>query len=57
METKGLFGLDINDSIWNDVGLGDIDNGAPPPDWLADNRMQSGIRAMLELDHCKEEEK
>jgi hypothetical protein len=56
MELKGLFGLGIDDSIWNDAGLGDLDDGSPAPDWLADDCTRQGIRALLERDRCEEEE-
>ncbi|KAG6807063.1 hypothetical protein H0H92_008485, partial [Tricholoma furcatifolium] len=56
--TKGLFALDVDDTIWQDVGLTD-DMGSinvTPPAWLADDRVRDGIRAFLEHDRCIEEE-
>ncbi|KAI6010640.1 hypothetical protein BKA83DRAFT_4067997, partial [Pisolithus microcarpus] len=53
--SKGLFQLDVDSSIWQDVGLGE---GNPdPPQWLADEDVHKGIRLMLEVDHCNEEER
>ncbi|KAG6809758.1 hypothetical protein H0H92_014854 [Tricholoma furcatifolium] len=57
IETKGLFTLDVDDAIWQDVGLTD-DVGSlnlTPPAWLADNSVRDGIRALLEHDRCIEE--
>ncbi|KAG6807078.1 hypothetical protein H0H92_008863, partial [Tricholoma furcatifolium] len=58
IETKGLFTLDVDDSIWQDVGLTE-DMGSvnvTPPAWLADERVRNGIKALLEHDRCIEEE-
>ncbi|KAG6823861.1 hypothetical protein H0H92_008822, partial [Tricholoma furcatifolium] len=58
IETKGLFALDVDDAIWQDTGLtGDAsDIDATPPPWLADEAVRDGIRALLELDRCVEED-
>ena len=53
-----LFSLDVDDDIWQDIGL-DLDNldaSGNPPLWLCDQDARDGIKAMLELDRCKEEE-
>ncbi|KAF8132633.1 hypothetical protein K438DRAFT_2130094 [Mycena galopus ATCC 62051] len=50
---KGLYQLDVDDMIWQDVGLDDADG--PPPPWLVDDKVRSGIRAMLQRDRCFEE--
>ncbi|KAJ7845029.1 hypothetical protein B0H14DRAFT_2358311, partial [Mycena olivaceomarginata] len=50
-----LWQLDMDDDIWQDVGLDDDEISAEPPLWLCDEKVRSGIRAMLELDRCKEE--
>ena len=55
IEPKGLFALDVDDVIWQDVGLND-DDWENPPRWLCDAEVQSGILAMLDLDRCEEEE-
>ncbi|KAI6015741.1 hypothetical protein BKA83DRAFT_4031408, partial [Pisolithus microcarpus] len=49
-----LFKLDVDDDIWQDAGLED-DTGRLPPAWLADEKVQSGIRSLLELRCCEEE--
>jgi len=54
IQRDGLFKLDVDDDIWQDVGLDD-DDGMPPR-WLADDNCRSGIKYMLELDRCREEE-
>ncbi|KAJ7462893.1 hypothetical protein FB451DRAFT_1341052 [Mycena latifolia] len=56
---KGIWQLDVDDGIWQDVGLDDDDaggNGAALPPWLADEQVWAGIKAMLELDRCGEED-
>ncbi|KII83755.1 hypothetical protein PLICRDRAFT_180102 [Plicaturopsis crispa FD-325 SS-3] len=53
----GLFRLDVDDDIWQDIGL-EEDNGDRNgiPLWLGDDQVREGIRARLELDRCLEEE-
>lgn len=55
IESSGLFTLDVDDAIWQDVGLND-DGSEEPPRWLCDADVRNGILAMLDLDRCKEEE-
>lgn len=55
IESKGLFALDVDDVIWQDVGLND-DGSDEPPRWLCDVSVRTGILAMLDLDRCEEEE-
>ncbi|KAG1898846.1 uncharacterized protein F5891DRAFT_954811 [Suillus fuscotomentosus] len=50
----GIFLLDVDDDIWQDVGLDD-DTMAPPA-WLSDDAVRNGIRLQLEVDRCVEEE-
>ncbi len=52
-----LFCLDVNDDIWQDIGLDldDLDASGVPPLWLCNEDVREGIKAMLESDHCKEE--
>ncbi|KIM34886.1 hypothetical protein M413DRAFT_32940 [Hebeloma cylindrosporum] len=55
IESKGLFALDVDDVIWQDTGLNDV-NSESPPRWLCDAKVRSGILVMLDLDRCEEEE-
>jgi hypothetical protein len=54
LERDSLFDLDVDEDIWQDVGLND-DGGIEPPPWMADDKVRMGIRSMLELDRCEEE--
>ncbi|KAF8957681.1 hypothetical protein BDZ97DRAFT_1669429 [Flammula alnicola] len=60
IDMSGLFALDVDDDIWQDIGLDDtLDNphaSVAPPLWLSDDNVRSSIKAMLELDRCIEEE-
>ncbi|KIJ05959.1 hypothetical protein PAXINDRAFT_57246, partial [Paxillus involutus ATCC 200175] len=51
---EGLFELDVDVDIWQDVGL--TGDEAEPPAWLADDKVRVGIRDLLEKDRCIEEE-
>ncbi|KAG2079604.1 uncharacterized protein F5147DRAFT_749512 [Suillus discolor] len=50
----GIFDLDIDADIWEDVGLNDV--VPDPPDWLADEVTRAAIKLLLEIDQCNEEE-
>ncbi|KAG1840800.1 hypothetical protein F4604DRAFT_1885023 [Suillus subluteus] len=50
----GVFQLDVDDDIWQDVGLDD--DTLNPPAWLSDDTVRNGIRLQLEVDRCNEEE-
>ncbi|KAI6142447.1 hypothetical protein BKA82DRAFT_4331470 [Pisolithus tinctorius] len=52
---KGIFQLEVDSDIWQDVGL--AEGCANPPSWLADEAVRKGIRLMLEVDCCNEEER
>ncbi|THU94094.1 hypothetical protein K435DRAFT_563197, partial [Dendrothele bispora CBS 962.96] len=54
IDSETLFDLDVDEDIWQDIGLDEEDAGPPPP-WLCDESARKGIRAMLELDRCEEE--
>ncbi|KAL0566324.1 hypothetical protein V5O48_015695, partial [Marasmius crinis-equi] len=50
-----LFSLDVDNKIWQDVGLTDEwDHGDLPP-WLADDKVRAGIRGLLCYDRGREE--
>ncbi|KAJ7114460.1 hypothetical protein C8R44DRAFT_881299 [Mycena epipterygia] len=51
--SKGLYQLDVDDVIWQDLGLNG-DEGTPPM-WLSNDKVRAGIRAMLQKDRCAEE--
>ncbi|KAL0567136.1 hypothetical protein V5O48_014855 [Marasmius crinis-equi] len=50
-----LFSLNVDDEIWQDVGLTDQWDDSTPPPWLADDSVRSGIRGMLDIDRSQEE--
>ncbi|KAF8127341.1 hypothetical protein K438DRAFT_1646448 [Mycena galopus ATCC 62051] len=54
---KGLWQLDVDDAIFQDVGLDDRYGDDNPPLWLSDNNVRKGINAVLQLDRCDEEER
>ncbi|KAH8108985.1 hypothetical protein DFH11DRAFT_1691281 [Phellopilus nigrolimitatus] len=51
---KGLFDLDVDDVIWQDVGLYDEDD-SDVPRWLGDENVRRGIKSFLEITRCREE--
>lgn len=51
----GLWTLDVDDTIWQDIGLQE-DSDVAPPLWLKDEKVRTGIRNLLNLDRCIEEE-
>ena len=54
---EGLFKLDVDNDIWQDVGLKDDDyQDIAPACWLWDEKVRQGILAILELNHCNKEE-
>ncbi|KAJ7661818.1 hypothetical protein B0H17DRAFT_1212137 [Mycena rosella] len=55
INTKALYALDVDDAIWQDVGLQD-EGQKEPPLWLSSDSVRSGIRAMLDLDCAHEED-
>jgi hypothetical protein len=53
---EGLFGLDVDDEIWQDVGLEEGEDTSLTPAWLGNDEVRQGITSVLELDRCVEEE-
>lgn len=53
--TKGIYQLDVDDVIWQDLGLDEDDENSTPPLWLSNDGVWSGICAMLQKDRCEEE--
>ncbi|EDR05525.1 uncharacterized protein LACBIDRAFT_302740 [Laccaria bicolor S238N-H82] len=56
ISTDVLFKLDVDDDIWQDVGLDEMDLGIDVPRWLGDEGVWQGIKALLEWDRCCEED-
>jgi hypothetical protein len=52
IQRDGLFQLDVDNDIWQDIPLDD--EGMPM--WLGDEQVREGIKWMLQLDRCIEEE-
>jgi len=58
MESAGLFRLDVDDNIWQDIGLTDETDGYEAiPLWLGNEDVQEGIKSLLLYHRCQEEEK
>ena len=55
INTQNLFSLDVDDEIWQDTGLDDDDIGTVPL-WLEDSMTRNGIKYLLTIDRCLEEE-
>ncbi|KAJ7674150.1 hypothetical protein B0H17DRAFT_1161771 [Mycena rosella] len=56
IDPKSIWGLDIDDEIWQDVGLDNTyDDKSDPLLWLKNEGVREGIKAMLEKDRCNEE--
>lgn len=55
LDLSNLFQLDVFSAIWDDFGLDEAEE-IEPQLWQSDDLVRQGIRAMLELDRCKEEE-
>ncbi|OAX32637.1 hypothetical protein K503DRAFT_794704 [Rhizopogon vinicolor AM-OR11-026] len=51
---QGIFQLDVDNEIWQDVGLEGEVVDLPP--WLANDNVCQGIRLLLDHDRCVEEE-
>ena len=47
---KELFNLDVDDEIWQDVGLDETTDLEQPPLWLCDGAMRKGIQGILVRD-------
>ncbi|KZT05136.1 uncharacterized protein LAESUDRAFT_737664 [Laetiporus sulphureus 93-53] len=56
IETNVLFKLNVDDDIWQDIGLDDEVESGPVPPWLGDEKVRVGIKNLLLVDRCKEEE-
>lgn len=56
IQKGSLFKLDVDDEIWQDIGLDEETDGGSPPLWLCNDGVREGIKAMLQRDRCLEEE-
>lgn len=56
IERTELFNISVDDDIWQDVGLRDLDDEEGTSLWLSNDHIRQGIRVRLELDRCGEEE-
>ena len=55
IELDGLFKLNIDDDIWQDIGLTDkTDDITAIPAWLGNNDVRDEIKALLDYDRCVE---
>ncbi|KAJ2911998.1 hypothetical protein MD484_g8421, partial [Candolleomyces efflorescens] len=54
LDREGLFALDVDDAIWDDRGLDDHTQDIPL--WLGDQSVKDGIKALLMVDRCAEEQ-
>ncbi|KAH6901151.1 hypothetical protein BKA70DRAFT_1437036 [Coprinopsis sp. MPI-PUGE-AT-0042] len=52
---ENLFSLDVDDPIWDDVGLHDEEDDADVPLWLSNEEVRAGIKALLIVERCEEE--
>ena len=55
IDMESLFALDVDDDIWQDIGLEDDSFDTQVPGWLGDESIRAGIKAQLILDRCMEE--
>lgn len=55
IEMKGLFSLDVDNDIWQDIGLADDEFGGKVPPWLGDEDVRNGLRLVREIANCRDE--
>ena len=55
IEMKGLFSLDVDNDIWQDIGLANDEFGGKVPPWLGDEDVQNGIQLVQEITNCSDE--
>ncbi|EIW73772.1 hypothetical protein CONPUDRAFT_68424, partial [Coniophora puteana RWD-64-598 SS2] len=53
IDCDGIFALDVDDNIWDDVGLDESSTNAAR--WMSDSNIRIGIRHVLTFDRCEEE--
>ena len=58
IDSDGLYQLDVDDDIWQDIGLSDeFDGSMVVPNWLGNEMVHTGIKSLLEFQRCEEEER
>ncbi|KAF9503184.1 hypothetical protein BS47DRAFT_1402659 [Hydnum rufescens UP504] len=55
IDIKGLFNLDVDNDIWQDVGLADDEFEGKVLPWLGDEDVRNGIQLVQELTNCRDE--
>jgi hypothetical protein len=55
IDMKGLFTLDVNNDIWQDIGLADDEFDGDVPPWLGDDTVRNGIRLVQDITNCQDE--
>jgi hypothetical protein len=55
IDMKGLFSLDVDSDIWQDIGLVDDEFEGKVPPWLGDEDVRDGIRLVQEITNCRDE--
>lgn len=53
IKREGLFAMDVDDAIWEDI---EVDDDVVAPAWLCDEDTRRGIRYLHQLERCEEEE-
>lgn len=55
IDMKGLFSLDVDNDIWQDIGLADDEFDGDIPPWLGDETVRNGIRLVQDIANCRDE--
>jgi hypothetical protein len=55
LDVKKLYSLDIDDALWQDIGLQEGEDSTLPR-WLADDGTRKGIKAWLNVQRSIEEQ-
>ena len=57
IEVDSLYQLNVDDDIWQDVGLSDeYDGNHTVSEWLGNDSVRTEIRSLLELEQCEEKQ-
>ncbi|KAF9520212.1 hypothetical protein BS47DRAFT_1387543 [Hydnum rufescens UP504] len=55
IDMKGLFSLDVDNDIWQDIGLADDEFDSDVPPWLGDEMVRNGIQLVQDIANCQDE--